>query len=403
MSVEIVITGMGLISALGDDPAEVHAARCEGRSAVRLQEFPDREAKLLGARIEDFDPKKYLEGRNLRPLDRAGCLAVSASKLAFEAAGITPEFCATNEVDMALGTTFGSVHTITQFDRKAQVSGPKYAMPLEFANTVVNAAAGQTAIWHNLRGTPMTVSAGTVSGLRAIEYASRQIAIGRSELYLAGGFDEHCFESSWAFRQSGHASGGTDEQGVQPFGEDRRGFAPGEGAGFLVLESAEGARKRGAKIHGTVQGWGSGYAPIGESVEQHVSTAGRAISAALEMAGCSAEEIGYIGTSANGSIRGDDIELQVLRNLFGERLGSLPIAVPAEGFGNPLAASGIFQAIEALESGRQGTLPPFRGALGAASDLGLSSEVGTCKFTKALLISVGLDGSVASVVLGISD
>ena len=152
-----------------------------------------------------------------------------------------------------------------------------------------------------------------------------------------------------------------------------------------------------------MQGWGSGYAPIGESVEQHVSTAGRAISAALEMAGCSAEEIGYIGTSANGSIRGDDIELQVLRNLFGERLGSLPIAVPAEGFGNPLAASGIFQAIEALESGRQGTLPPFRGALGAASDLGLSSEVGTCKFTKALLISVGLDGSVASVVLGISD
>jgi len=329
-------------------------------------------------------------------------LAVSASKLAFEAAGITPEFCASNEVDLALGTMFGSVKTITQFDRKAQVSGPKYAMPLEFANTVINAAAGQTAIWHNLRGTPMTISAGTISGLRAIEYAARQIATGKSALYLAGGVDEHCFESSWAFRQSGHASDSADARSVQPFGKERRGFAPGEGAGFLVLESAERARQRGATSLGSVLGWGSGYAPVGESVEQHVLTAGRTISAALAMAGCHQEEIGYVGVSACGSIKGDEIELQVLRKVFGERLGSLPVGVPAETHGNPLAALGCFQAIEALESGRQGTLPPFRGALGGASDLGLSDGVGSCAFTKALLLSVGLDGSVASLVLGMN-
>ena len=120
------------------------------------------------------------------------------------------------------------------------------------------------------------------------------------------------------------------------------------------------------------------------------------------MAGCSAKEIGYIGASANGSIWGDEIELQVLRNLFGERLESLPVTVPAEAFGNPLAASGIFQAIEALESGRQGVLPPCRGAALAASGLDLSGWVGTCSFSKALLISVGLDGSIACLILGIN-
>ena len=128
-----------MISALGDQPAEVHRARCEGHSAVRVHEFPDREAKLLGASIAEFDAAKYLGDANLRPLDRVGRMAISASKRALESAGITRDHCDANEVDMALGTMFGSAHTITQFDRKAQVSGPKYAMPLEFANTVINA------------------------------------------------------------------------------------------------------------------------------------------------------------------------------------------------------------------------------------------------------------------------
>lgn len=405
MKTEVVITGAGLISALGDQPNAVHRARCEGRSAVRTIEFPDRDVSMLGASIADFDAANYLVTGNLRPLDHVGRLAVSASQAALETAGISREHRDATEMDLAMGTMFCSAHTITQFDRKAQISGPKYAMPLEFANTVINAASGQTAIWHNLRGTTMTISAGTLSGLRAIEYAARRIALGWSNQFLVGAVDEHCFETSWAFQQGGHASDGSEISSVCPFGKLRRGFAPGEGAGFLVLESGESARGRGATVLGTVEGWGSGYCPAGESEASRVATARTAIATALSMAECDVDRLGYVSCSANGSIKGDDIEAQVLRELLGSRLGSVPIAVPAESFGNALAPSGVFQAIEALETARQGILPPFMGAANgglAAADLGLSPEVRDCTFDRALVFSTGLDGSVSAAVLGIS-
>jgi 3-oxoacyl-[acyl-carrier-protein] synthase II len=406
MKAEVAITGTGLISALGDQPAEVHRARCEKRSAVRMLEFSGRDAKMLGASLTDFDGRKYLGDGNLRPLNHVGQLAISASQGALENAGISREERDAHEMDLALGTMFCSAHTITQFDRKAQISGPKYAMPLEFANTVINAASGQTAIWHNLRGTTMTISAGTLSGLRALEYAARRIALGWSDQFLVGGVDEHCFETSWAFLQSGHASDGSEEVSVSPFGKSRRGFAPGEGAAFLVLESGASARRRGSPVLGTVLGWSSGYSPAHESEAVRSATAYEAIAAALSMADCEAARIGYVSCSANGSIKGDEIEAHVLREVLGDRLGKVPIAVPAESFGNALAPSGIFQAIEALETARQGMLPPFCGArngdLGAI-DLGLSPEPTECAFDRALVFSCGLDGSVSAVVLGIID
>ena len=406
MKTEVVITGVGLITALGDQPSEVYRARCEGRSAVRMLDFPERDAKLLGASLTDFDARKYLGEGNLRPLNHVGQLAISASQGALEMAGISREERDTHEMDLALGTMFCSAHTITQFDRKAQISGPKYAMPLEFANTVINAASGQTAIWHNLRGTTMTISAGTLSGLRALEYAARRIALGWSAQFLVGGVDEHCFETSWAFQQSGHASDGSEKASVSPFGTSRRGFAPGEGAGFLVLESGTSARRRGSTILGTVLGWGSGYCPAHESETLRAATALEVIAVALAMADCEAARIGYLSCSANGSVKGDEIEERVLRKVLGDRLGKVPVAVPAESFGNALAPSGIYQAVEALETARQGVLPPFCGArngnLGAA-ELGLSPELMECAFDRALVFSCGLDGSVSAVVLGLDN
>src|SRR5204862_318483 len=96
------------------------------------------------------------------------------------------------------------VRTNTQFDRTALVSGPKYIKPLDFANTVINSATGQTAIWQKLRGANMTISAGKASGLHALQYAARRISLGWAEVVLVGGVEELCFETWFAFGESGH-------------------------------------------------------------------------------------------------------------------------------------------------------------------------------------------------------
>src|SRR5262249_41545987 len=157
---------------IADSPAGLHAALCAQANALKeIELFPlDTAGNVadLGPRhageIRPFEPKDYLGERNLRPGDRTGRLLLVAAPQALESAGWTAERRAGHEVGLVLGTTFCSVRTIAEFDRRALQLGPSYASPLDFANSVINAAAGQAAIWHDLRGVNSTVAAGEASG-----------------------------------------------------------------------------------------------------------------------------------------------------------------------------------------------------------------------------------------------
>src|SRR5919107_1672316 len=201
----VVITGAGLVSSLGDTPAGLHPALCEGGSGISpVGLFETRGLGCpLGGEVKEFDAQQYLGRRNLRPLDRTSRLVASAAQLALDASGWTPEMRAEREVGLVLGTMFCSVRTIAEFDRRALEAGPGYASPMDFANTVINAAAGQTAIMHGLRGVNTTVSADLTSGLQAVSYAADLIRSGRAEALLAGGAEELCFESFYGFDRAG--------------------------------------------------------------------------------------------------------------------------------------------------------------------------------------------------------
>jgi 3-oxoacyl-[acyl-carrier-protein] synthase II len=241
----VVVTGIGLVSPLGDDSVALHRALAAGDSGLKPVSLFDTES--LGRRhageVADFAPERYLGNVNLRPVDRTARLVIVAAHLAFEASGWTPERRKQHEVGLVLGTMFGSVHTISAFDRRALVAGPKYAKPFEFANSVINAAAGQTAIWHDLRGLNSTLAGGTTAGLQALGYATEVIRTGRADAVLAGGADELCFESLYGFHQTGQlcAEGEDGPMGCVPFDAHRGGFALGEGAGLLMLEEASSA------------------------------------------------------------------------------------------------------------------------------------------------------------------
>ena len=409
MAHDAVITGMGIVSSLGDQPALVHEALCAGECATGpIDLVGGRELPKPGvaAPIRHFAPSSYLGDRNLRPLDRSGQLAVSAAHLALESGRWTPELREEEEVDLVVGTTFCSAHTITQFDRNTMISGPKYAKPLDFANTVINAAGGHTAIWHNLRGANTTVVAGKVSSLRALKHAQIQLAGEVSKVALVGGVEEFCFETYCAFLGSGHLHRSNHETAPIPYGSGREGFALGEGAAFLVVEEPESASRRNAGELGRLLGHGSSYdISRGRDEQNAVERYAEAIATALDSSGVDPDAVDCIVASANGSPFEDRCEALALERVFGDRLGSVPATAIAAGLGETLGPSGAMQVITFLCSAQKGRLPGTTGATARDPSLPvlhLDEEPVTGTFRTGLVISLGFDGSSAASVVSAS-
>ena len=404
------ITGVGLVSALGDTPKALHQALCQGECAgVSVTSINERELAeaAIAAPVPDFEPSHYLGDENFRPLDRAGKLTVCAAHLALESANWTSELRAETELDLIVGTSFCGAHTITQFDRDTQVSGPKFAKPLSFANTVINAAAGHTAIWHNLRGANTTVVAGKVSGLRSLKHAQMQIGLKTSKVALVGGVEEFCFESFRAFKGSKQLQSSKAAGASLPFSQPRDGFFLGEGSAFVVLEDAAFAKERGADVLAELLGHGSSYdVSRGNDESNAVECYVGAILSALEFAGLSADDIDCISCSANGSRKEDRYEALALANVFGERLGSVPATALSHALGETLGASGMLQTIAFMEAAREGRLPGVSGIATAQLDdslpkLNINDQALDGTFNTGLVVSLGYDGSSAASIISV--
>src|SRR5688572_9042327 len=271
MSRRVFITGIGLISSLGDSPAQLHSALCAGKSGIGpIQSFNANGLGChLGAEIKSFQAEKYLGPINLRPLNRTSRLAAGAARLALDHSGWSPEMVEQEEAGLVLGTMFGSLLTISDFDCRLLEAGPGYVSPMDFANTVINAAAGQTAIVHKLRGINSTISAGAVSGLQAIAYATDLIRSGRAKGILAGGAEELCFQSFYNFDRAALLCPSNNAQTAVPFDPTHNGFVLGEGVALLMLEEETLARQRDARVLAEILGHAGGYDSSAESDESN--------------------------------------------------------------------------------------------------------------------------------------
>ena len=403
----VAITGTGIISPLGDDPKLAHATLCEGGHGFRDFEFEGREAlgPVRAAQIEDFDATKWLGDVNLRPLERAGCLSISAALLALRSAGLSRGFCEESEVDLVLATAFGTIEAIASFDRVTQLNGPRHAKPLDFANTVINAAAGQTAIWHHLTGSNTTVCAGRASGLRALKQGGALVTSGKARTVLAGAVEGVNFYTHTGYAQSGQlCPPASEDRDPVPCGSDRRGAYLGEGSAYLVLEDLEGARARGGVPVAQVLGCGSNFDPVSDPAGQGaVDACARSIREALRVADLQVSDIDVICSSASGSPAGDRIELRALDQVLGDRLPERPIFFPACGLGDTLGASGMMQMVLLVESLQSGCVPGLRGIEDAYDpELPPAAARGACQlgdFTIGLTVSTDLDGNSAAAIV----
>jgi 3-oxoacyl-[acyl-carrier-protein] synthase II len=279
---------------------------------------------------------------------------------------------------------------------------------MAFANTVINAAAGQAAIWHNLHGVNSTVSGGSASGICAVAYAADLLRHGQLTAVLAGGVDEFSFESFFGFERAGSLC--NDSAGPEcpiPFDRRRNGFALAEGAGFLVLEELISAEDRGAKVLAEVKGCASAFdCSQGRDSEASVRTLVRAMHAALSRSGITPADIDFVSASANGSISLDYAELSALGLVFGERAVEVPVTAIKSAIGEALGASGPTQLAAAIKTLQTGRLPGICGLLELPPGCrmrGIRAETAETPATNALINAAGFDGHCLSMVLSSFD
>jgi 3-oxoacyl-[acyl-carrier-protein] synthase II len=406
MKRRVVVTGAGAISSLAGSAAGLHEALKEGRSGLKPVElFP---LNGLGPRqageVRPFEPKEWLGEKNLRPVDRTARLLLVAAQQALEASGWTPELRTREQAGLVLGTMYCSVRTIAEFDRRAVQAGPSHASPLEFANSVINAAAGQAAIWHGLPGVNSTISAGEASGLMALSTATDLIRTGRSAALLAGGVEELCFESFVAFLRAGRLSA-PDGQGRPgrpiPFDARRDGMALGEGAALLALEEAGEAERRGATVLADILGHGTAFDPTGG--ERASDTLARAVRLALDDAGLGPEDIDAVSAGANGGVEEDREEAAGLAAALGERASTVPVTAVKSMLGEALGAAGALQAVAALGTLADGVLPGIPG-LGELEEgfllRGVSAVSRPVRARRILITISGHGGHGCALILG---
>lgn len=398
----VVITGMGAICALGDRVDQVFEALCEGTRPFGPPTLFAAEAVPghVVAEVPAFSPERYLRPGNVRPLDRTGRLALVGVELALADSGWSLELRETHALGLVLGTMLSGVHTIGEFDRRALQAGPEYASALDFSNTVLNAAAGQVAIWQHLRGINSTIAAGAASGVQALGYAAQLVRTGRADVLVAGGAEELAFETFLGFSRAGWLAG-QEPGGAVPFDVARRGAVLGEGAAFLVLEAEEVAAARGAGILGRVLGSANGYDPGAlTSGEGDGRPLAGTIARALRDGSVEAGSIGAVSASAHGSPALDRREAAGIEAALGTRT---PVTAIKAMTGEALGASGALQAIAVIQAMHAGRLPGIAGLTAPDPDvrLNIAAATGPLDASRAVVTALTPEGNCAALVLSV--
>ncbi|MEW6003335.1 MAG: beta-ketoacyl-[acyl-carrier-protein] synthase family protein [Nitrospirota bacterium] len=390
MSRRVVITGIGVLSPIGIGNDAYWEALFQGKTGFRsISLFDTSNLKVhIAGEISDFDPVIFLGKKGLRSLDRSTLLINSAAKLAIEDAHLhitdgknilqsnakdrenNPPFSKgglggfyeqnSHSVGVSIGTTFGSLHSISQFDREGLIEGPRYVNPSHFPNTVINSPASQVSIRFKIKGFNTTISTGFCASLDAVMYASDFIKLNRAEVVLAGGVEELCEETFLGFYKLGCLSGtNSSEPTCCPFDARRNGVILSEGAAILVLEDEENALERGAEILGVVKGYGNAFDPSANKNFNHAGVGLRnAITLALQDSSLTPKDIDYISASANSTKGLDRMETKAIKDIFAEHASNIPVSSIKSMVGESFSASGALSMAAAVGAIKKGLIPP---------------------------------------------
>jgi nodulation protein E len=355
---DVLVTGMGAISAFGVGAAPLWEALREGRSGIGPLRHP-RAAELrvsLAAQVPaDFDPSQHIDEKTLTMLDRASLFAVIAAREAMRQSGIDaskPGFA--ERAGVVIGTGIGGETTHDEQSWRIYGEGATRVHPLTIVRLMTNAAASQVSIALGLRGPAFVVASACASSNHAIAQAVGMIRSGLADVVVAGG-TEACL--TYGALRAWEAMRVLADDACRPFSAGRRGLVLSEGAAVFVLESRAHAEARGAALLGRIAGVGM-TADAGDIVAPDAQGAGRAMDLALADAGLAPADIDYINAHGTGTPVNDVTETRAIHRSFGDQAKRLAVSSTKSMHGHALGAAGALELVGVLGAIRDGVLPP---------------------------------------------
>lgn len=360
----IVVTGLGAVTPLGVDVKSTWGSLLIGKSGVKpLTRFDaSKLTTQIAAQISDFDPALYLDPKECRKFDPFLQFAIAAATQAVQDADLVVNDDNASRVGVAVGAGMGGLELLEDMHTKCLEKGPRFISPNFIPNMIINMAAGAIAIRYGCKGPNISVVTACGTGAHNIGCAARMISYGDADVMIAGGVEM----ATTILGVGGFAAARTlsrrndvPTRASRPWDKERDGFVLGEGAGVIVIEEYEHAKKRGARIYAELSG-------VGMSDDAYHATApdpeGRgsalAMSIALKDARLSPEAIHYINAHATSTPVGDILEVLAIKRAFGDHAYKLAVSATKSMTGHLLGAAGAVEAIFTILALRDQIAPP---------------------------------------------
>lgn len=368
----IVVTGIGLVTPLacGVEPTWKKLLAGEsGISPITAFDVSDLAAKVAGfvprgEKEGEFNPNDWVPQKDQKKMDDFILYGIAAADQAVADSGWKPLDEESQErTGVMIGAGIGGLTAIEEGVLTMQKGGARRVSPFFIPSALINLASGHVSIKHGFRGPNHSVVTACSTGAHAIGDAARIISSGDADVMVAGGAEAAVcrigIAGFAAARALSTAFNDTPKKASRPWDKDRDGFVMGEGAGIVVLEEMEHAKKRGAKIYGELIGYGlSGDAYHITAPEPTGSGGFRSMKMALSKAGVTPDQIDYINAHGTSTPLGDEIELGAVKRLFGEAAYKLSMSSTKSSIGHLLGAAGSVEAIFCLLAMRDGVVPP---------------------------------------------
>lgn len=357
----VVVTGMGAITPVGLKVEDFWKSLIEGKHGFgRITHFDSTGYKAhLAAEVKDFDAKDYMDAKAARRMEPFCQYAVAAAREALEQSGIDMEKEDAYRVGCSIGSGIGSLQTAERERDKIVQKGPNRMNPLTVPLMISNMAAGNVSIQFGLKGKNINVVTACATGTSSIGEAFRSIQCGEADVMLTGGTEAAICPlgiGGFAALCALSFSENPDRCSI-PFDKERNGFVMGEGAGIVILEELEHAKKRGAEILAEVAGYGStADAYHITSPAEDGEGAARAMKNAIEEAGIAPQELTYINAHGTSTHHNDLFETRAIKKLFGEHAYSMKINSTKSMTGHLLGAAGAVEFIACVKTLQEGII-----------------------------------------------